>query len=243
VARAVPDFLKVPWGIRDALVVFLGAWIALPVAVVLLVRMAAPYSSLLDGFLDGLRSGSIEASFALTVIDAVGAIGILAFYLRYHRAGWQQAGWRRFSVWQASGYILATFIVFAVLSKVVLWLVGLFDPSFNANEPQVNDFITGADTHRGLALIALVVVPPIIEETVFRGFIFPAFAQRWGVVVGAIASSMLFGLAHLQANISVYTFVLGLLLCFMYVRLRSILPGILVHMLNNYLALLAYTSR
>ncbi len=87
------------------------------------------------------------------------------------------------------------------------------------------------------------ILPPIIEETVFRGFIFPAFAKKWGVIWGAIASSILFGFAHLQANVGVYTFVIGLLLCFLYVRLKSIIPGIFFHMLNNYLAFVALTGK
>ena len=86
-------------------------------------------------------------------------------------------------------------------------------------------------------------VPPVLEETIFRGFIFPAISKRTGVIWGAILSSALFGLAHAQGNITVYTFVLGLVLCFMYVRLRSILPGMALHMLNNYLAFLAYTQK
>jgi membrane protease YdiL (CAAX protease family) len=67
-------------------------------------------------------------------------------------------------------------------------------------------------------------------------------AKRWGVITGAIVSSAIFGLAHAQANISIYTWLLGLLLCAMYVRLKSIIPGMALHMLNNYLAFLALTS-
>lgn len=242
-ARQLPEHLRVPWAIKDALLVFLAAWIVLPIVVVLLVRLAAPYDPLSAWFLDGLRAGQIEASFALTVVDALGAVAILALYLRRYRASWAAVGWRRFSVWQASGYMLGMFIAFAVLSNAALWLVSLLDPNFNANQPQTNDFLNAAQSHRGLALAALVLLPPVIEETVFRGFIFPAVAKHWGLVAGAVVSSILFGLAHLQANVSVYTFVLGLVLCFLYVRLRSIVPGILLHMLNNYLAFMALSAR
>ncbi len=86
-------------------------------------------------------------------------------------------------------------------------------------------------------------IPPIIEETVFRGFIFPAFSKRFGVIIGALLSSLLFGFAHLQYNVGVYTVVLGLLLCLLYIKLRSIVPGIFLHMLNNYLAFVALTHK
>ncbi len=94
-----------------------------------------------------------------------------------------------------------------------------------------------------LSLWALVIIPPIIEEIVFRGFMFPAFAKRFGVVLGAVVSSLLFAVAHLQLNVSVYTFILGLLLCFLYVRLGSTIPGIGIHMLNNYLAYMALNQK
>jgi membrane protease YdiL (CAAX protease family) len=81
-----------------------------------------------------------------------------------------------------------------------------------------------------------VLLPPIIEETIFRGFIFPAISTRTGVIWGAILSSLLFGAFHGQANVFVYTAILGLLLCFMYVRTKSIIPGMVLHMLNNFLA-------
>ena len=59
----------------------------------------------------------------------------------------------------------------------------------------------------------------------------------------AIFSGVLFGFAHLQPNVSIYTFILGLLLCAMYVRLGSIVPGIALHMLNNYFAYVALNQK
>ena len=67
---------------------------------------------------------------------------------------------------------------------------------------------------------------------------FSAMAKRFGAILGAVLSSLLFAFAHLQLNVGVYTFILGLLLCMMYYKLRSIWPGIFVHALNNYVALM-----
>ena len=46
----------------------------------------------------------------------------------------------------------------------------------------------------------------------------------------------------MQANVGVYTFFLGMVLCFMYARLRSIVPGVLLHMVNNLLVFVALAS-
>jgi membrane protease YdiL (CAAX protease family) len=168
---------------------------------------------------------------------------VVALYLRRYRVGWSMVGWRRVNVLKAVGYLVGILVVFLVASNLLLDLVSVLVPSFNANQAQNNDFIGASGSHHSLALVALVLLPPVLEETIFRGFMFPALAKKWGVVWGAVISSAVFGLAHAQANISIYTFLLGLLLCFMYVRLRSIFPGMALHMLNNYLAFIALAHK
>jgi membrane protease YdiL (CAAX protease family) len=135
------------------------------------------------------------------------------------------------------------FLVFTIGVFALTALVALLVPAFDAGQAQTNEFTGQTASHPSLTLMALVIIPPIIEETVFRGFIFPALSRRRGLVFGAIMTSILFGLAHLQANVSIYTFVLGLVLCYMYVKLKSIVPGIILHMLNNYLAFIALGAK
>lgn len=232
-----------PWGIGSALVVYLSAWVGSTVVLIICLRLAATYSATALAFLHALANGDIYASFSLTLINAVIALGLEAWYLKRYHLTWKAVGWRGFNLWQAALYLLGIFITFAVAVNVLLWILPFLIPGFNSQQPQVNEFTSSTISDPMLTLIALVIVPPIIEETVFRGFIFPAFAKKWGTVWGAIISSLLFGFAHLQLNVSVYTFVLGLLLCFLYVRLKSIFPGIFFHMLNNYLAFIAITAK
>jgi membrane protease YdiL (CAAX protease family) len=242
--RKVPDFLDVPWGLKDV-VLFGAGWMLLQVAVVVAIQvLVAPFVPVVKQFLDAAFSGSdIRAVFALDLLDAGTGLGLVYWYLRHYKVGWSAVGWRKVSLGRAVMYLVVILVLFVVAANVVLMLVSWLVPTFNMNQAQDNEFTRTAGTHPSLAAVALVLMPPILEETIFRGFLFPAFAKRWGVVWGAIVSSAIFGLAHWQANISIYTFVLGLLLCFMYVRLRSIVPGMVLHMLNNYLALLAYTSK
>jgi membrane protease YdiL (CAAX protease family) len=240
----LPEQLRVPWGIGQAILVFALVWIGLPVLIILGARILAPYVPFVNSFLEGLINGTVSADFVNAVIDAVAGLALVAYYLRKYKIGWSAVGWRKFNPWKALLVLVGVFAIFLVGVTVLLALVAALIPSFNANQPQTNDF-TGSviQNHRLIAILALVVIPPIIEETLFRGFIFPAFAKRWGTIVGAVCSSVLFGFAHLQANVSVYTFFLGLLLCYMYVKLRSVYPGMALHMINNYLALMALSGK
>lgn len=241
--RPLPDHLRVPWTIFDALVVFILGWVGVPIVIVLTARSLAPNFVAASWLITGIRSGDVVASFALALMTAMAGLALVGLYLRKYHATLATAGWRKFKLGQSVLFIIAVYVGFIVLVGVAFYIATQFLPGFNADQAQVNEFTgKGMARHYNLSLIALVVLPPIIEETIFRGFIFPAFSKRFGAVIGAIATSMLFGIAHLQANISLYTFILSLLLCYMYYRLKSIFPGMALHMINNFIAFTAMSG-
>ena len=216
--------------------VFLLPWVILPAVVLLALNFLQPYVSQAGQFLKALDAGDVKANFALSVGDAVASFGLIAIYIRRSGARWSDVGFRTFNILKIIFYVIGLFISLMALVFIADYLLQHFLPSFNAQQPQVTDFDNAAPAMQMFSLIALVILPPIVEETVFRGFIFPAFSKRSGLVAGAIGSSMLFGFAHLQPNIIVYTFILGLLLCWLYTKTGSIIPGMFLHMLNNYIA-------
>lgn len=241
--KQLPEFLQVPWTIKDVLF-FVVLWLGIQILVIEILKGIAGYSHPLSMFLSGAADGSnITAVFTFDLLDAVVGFGVVWYYLRRYKVGWKTVGWRPVNPIKAIAYLLGILLFFIVASYAVLTLVTMLVPGFNENQAQSNQFIGDVHTHTSVALVALVLLPPFLEETIFRGFLFPAISKKWGVWIGAIISSAIFGLAHWQANISVYTFVLGLLLCFLYVKTKSIVPGIFVHMLNNYLAFIALYSK
>lgn len=77
----------------------------------------------------------------------------------------------------------------------VLWIVASGDePPSNAgflpDQPSVFEGL--------LLFLAVAVGTPVAEELFFRGLFLRAAAKRWGVRVGLIASTAVFGLMHLQ---------------------------------------------
>ena len=241
--KVLPAHLQVPWPVLLTLGIFLAAWFILPVAIILLLLFIGSIFPEAHKIVTVLQSNDLTVSFGFDLFTAATALGMVYLVLRHYKLGWNSVGWRSVNIWKALGYLVAGFIGFSIFAAIVIALVSYFVPSFNANQAQNNDFTASVKTHFSLTLIALVIIPPIIEETVFRGFIFPAIARKWGIWGGAIASSILFGLAHWQANVSIYTFVLGLVLCFLYVKLKSIFPGMVIHMANNLLAFYVLTSK
>ena len=237
--KELPDWIQIPWPWWQGFVV-LGAWLGLQFAIGIGISLIAPYSSVLTNFVNQVQGGQqLQAQVAAYLLEVLAGVLAIGFYMWRYKVGIATLGIRKFNVVKMLGYFLALGVVFFLGVQLILLLVTVLVPHFNANQAQSNGIISNAKQQPLLAIVTLVVLPPILEETLFRGFMFPTFSKKVGLVWGAILSSALFGIAHWQANISVYTFVLGLVLCFMYVKLKSTVPGMFLHMLNNYVAFLA----
>jgi len=85
------------------------------------------------------------------------------------------------------------------------------------------------------------------EELFYRGYLYTSLRSRWGVTLGAVISSAFFGIRHATqlgllwasypwgAALSwvIISFLVGLALCWLYERSKSLLPSILAHYLLN----------
>jgi len=78
-----------------------------------------------------------------------------------------------------------------------------------------------------------IIVAPLVEEITFRGFEFSIIGRRFGVLAGAIITSVSFGIVHGQVAAGIVTAIFGLYLCYMFYKTGSLWPGIALHALNN----------
>ncbi len=89
--------------------------------------------------------------------------------------------------------------------------------------------------------LAICIFAPLVEELVFRGAILRALLDssmsRW---VAIATSSAIFALAHGNPAQMPHAFCLGLLLGWMYCRTSSIIPGIMLHWVNNTVAFIVF---
>ena len=84
-----------------------------------------------------------------------------------------------------------------------------------------------------------VIVAPVVEEIVFRGVLFRAFRARWTFWPAAAISGLLFGAVHFSLLTIPGLAVLGIALAWLTERFDSLYPAMLLHMLNNALAISA----
>lgn len=86
-------------------------------------------------------------------------------------------------------------------------------------------------------LLALTIFPAITEELVFRGVLLRALQPRLGTIAAIFISAAVFGLYHVWPPAQmISTFALGIVLAFVTLRARSIVPAITIHALNNTVA-------
>ena len=147
-----------------------------------------------------------------------------------------QFGLRLVKPLKALRWLAFAWVTFIVFSGIWAAALGIEE---NDDLPQE---LGADDSSTALFFVAVLVcvAAPIAEELFFRGFCFTALRRRIGVAGGAIATGVIFGLIHAGSADLVFLVPLGVfgtLLCLLYHRTGSLLPCMVLHALNNSLAL------
>ena len=86
------------------------------------------------------------------------------------------------------------------------------------------------------AVVVAVIGAPLIEEIVFRGIVFRSLRRVSPAWVAILASSVLFGLYHMNPVQIVYATLMGIVAGIIYEKSNNLLFPILVHVANNLVA-------
>ncbi len=91
-----------------------------------------------------------------------------------------------------------------------------------------------------LQILLIVVAAPVSEEVCFRGMLFGGLRERLPRFAAALICGLIFGGLHALTGISAVPplIAFGFILALLYEKTGSIVPGILLHMLNNSVALI-----
>ncbi len=154
-----------------------------------------------------------------------------------------ELGLKDWPTWTDIGLAPVGFIVSLLIAAVAVAIFSQF-PWFDAGQAQETGFVaymSGAD--RIMSFISLVVVAPIAEEAIFRGWLYGKLREKlsdlpgWsGVALSILITSALFGLLHFQWNVGVNVFCLSVVLCALREVTGTIYAGILTHMVRNGVA-------
>ncbi|NLJ30945.1 MAG: CPBP family intramembrane metalloprotease [Clostridiales bacterium] len=80
--------------------------------------------------------------------------------------------------------------------------------------------------------VTIAVIPPIVEELLFRGMVLNGL-RKFGNTFAVFGSALLFGLYHGNLIQMVFAFIAGLVMAFAVIRTGSLWTSILIHCVNN----------
>ena len=132
--------------------------------------------------------------------------------------------------WSAFGWMAAAIGVYLVL-------IGLYSLVVQPNQEDIAPSFGPI----WVQVFLIVICAATSEELCFRGMLFGGLRTRLPSLAAATASGLIFGALHAPTGVSAVPplIVFGIVMALLYERTGSILPGVILHALNNSVALLA----
>lgn len=187
---------------------------------------------------------SVLAQFFFVLIAEAISIGAIYLFLKRHKLGLAAIGLKR-PRWTDPLWGIAGFLPYLFFYGVLIVLIAQFVPSFNVDQSQdvgFNDVV--GHSQLVLTFISLVVLPPLAEEIMVRGFLYTTLKKALPIMPAALVTSALFGAAHLGEGGSggllwvgfVDTFILSLVLIWLRELTGSLWASITLHAIKNGIA-------
>ncbi|MHB8884065.1 MAG: CPBP family intramembrane glutamic endopeptidase [Methylovirgula sp.] len=171
-------------------------------------------------------------------------VAIIVFHVGLSVAIFLMARWRGGTAWRSligwRGFRLADKMIWVIMAGALIYSA-IADSALEHFFPHHAVQLTiPADLAASAALFVLaVIVAPVTEELLFRGWIYTGLRFHWGLWPALLTTSALFAGAHYE-NTHLYAlavFPIGLALGIVRERAGSIKASILFHAVNNFVAL------
>lgn len=212
---------------------FLGFMLAQALILVLievLQKVGVPLDQISDSLFQ-LVIGAVI--YTLTLLIVIGA----PWLVKKARTTKEELGMQRLPSWMDFVWVPAGAIVYLILTAIVTTVAMSYLTFVDYDQVQETGFTNmGAQTEYVLAFIMLVVIAPIAEELLFRGYLFGKLRKYAPLWISIFITSALFALVHFAWNVGLDVFALSIVLCLLRVISGSLWPSIMLHMLKNGVA-------
>ncbi|MDB5185601.1 MAG: hypothetical protein JWL85_124 [Candidatus Saccharibacteria bacterium] len=187
---------------------------------------------------------SVHAQFIMVLLVEVITVWFIWLYLRHKKASFRDIGLRKPQI-RDIGLAIAGFAAYFAIYLVTLTVIKSFVPGLNLEQEQELGFSkTTVGWSLGLIFVSLVILPPIVEEIVCRGFLYTGLRSKLAFLPAAIITSIMFACAHLQWGsgnallwvAAIDTFILSMVLVYLRERTGALGAPIFLHMIKNGLA-------
>lgn len=212
----------------DALVVVLMFIIAQAIgavlALVLGVRM--PGEAMTTSFdtevleaADSMQARFIAISYLLSMVFFY---PLMLIYQRLR--GWSAKGWFRLRGWSAPTSLLGGYLL--------IWCVSVVMEPLSTALPGDQSMLGNG----GWLLFSAVLLAPIFEESIFRGYMTGMLRKSYGGVAAWVVPAVTFGVIHAIPSVVLSATLMGLIFGYLYLRHQSLGLVIMLHAMNNLTA-------
>jgi membrane protease YdiL (CAAX protease family) len=231
-----------PWGPVAAIVVSVVAFLVAQLVVggvfgIILSLSGWSYQRITDWF------DTTTGQFLLVLISETLTLAILWWFIRRRKANVRILGFLRTP---AVKDVLLGVIGFVIYFALLIAASGIAQAVFHIDLDQKQEL--GFDhifsvREKLLAFVSLVILPPLVEETIFRGFLFTGLRKKLTFLWAMLFTSLLFAGPHLLESskgplwiAGLDTFIMSIVLCYLREKTGNLYSSMTVHFLKNGLA-------
>lgn len=236
-----PENFNVPWTWLDVFVIIPFAIAAIfAFAFIIIVSEVAFFHASISYIRAHLSFMLISAQ----ILMEISLLGFLALQIRSrsHLPFWSTAGWRPLRPKTVPRWLAYLGLIVGGIG--LAFFVSLASAVFPPKHPLPIEKIFESRSLTILFMVTAVVIAPVVEETVFRGYLYPVAARSFGIVGGIILTGTVFGLLHgsqlwggwWQIGLLV---IVGILFTFVRARTRTVFSSFLLHISYNSVQVIA----
>ncbi|MCA9329609.1 CPBP family intramembrane metalloprotease [Candidatus Saccharibacteria bacterium] len=197
--------------------------------------------------IDSWYDSSVVGQFILTCVVQALTVVLLIKFLHRRKSRLATVGLSGRPNWSNLKQAIAGYVAYMTFYIIVAIIVDRFLPSVDLNQKQQIGYDDVSSSLLPLVFINLVILPPLVEELMVRGFLYTGLKQKLPKIQAIIITSIIFATAHLQAGSSapllwvagIDTFILSIVLIRLREQSGSLWPPIILHALKNLVAFMS----
>jgi membrane protease YdiL (CAAX protease family) len=241
---ALPEDLRISWSWTHFFVFIFFAIASFFVIQTALILYYAPHRSLPPKELERYLLNKPEFLFGSNVIWYAAIFLFLYVTLGVLRDSpfWRSLGWKKLKPNLSEGKGNPWAYFFSGCGLAIFVFIASSQVHTNDKMP-IQEILKNRNSAILLMLMA-VLVAPLVEETVFRGYLYPLFAKSFGMVPGILLTGILFGLMHGSQlgwtwGIVGLLILVGVIFTFARARTGTVLASFLLHLGYNSMIAIA----
>lgn len=246
-AVGLPTTEEVKWNSFGGVIFIIGLFLAAQIIGGLILASYFDITGATEAEINRLYADSVYIQFGYVLLTEIVIISGLYFFLKAYQANFATIGLKRPRLRDFGYGVLAVIPYYTIFFLIATASAALFSGLDIDQKQEI-----GFDNVQGLwplaaTFLVLVILQPIIEEIMVRGFLYSTFKKAFPIILAAIMTSLLFGAAHLAGGGSggplyiaaIDTFVLSLFLIYLREKTGSLWSSITLHSIKNGIAFLA----